>query len=431
MKTTGWKEIPFAEMTTESYEKLRQHLTWKNPQHTKLERLGYPTGNAPQLIQAWERGEGVFLVPRNFGNSRFEKEPEYQSVPVKWPKTTWTPRPHQIMPLKVLEEKKEGTIILPCGSGKSILTLLYLAKRGQRALVLVPTKTLVGQWVEYFNNVFNGKGGAKKITSKNWEAAEHLSVTTYQQIALHPLPEGFYEQFGVTVYDEIDVANAVQLSKAFPALNTERVGLTATKHREDKMDILGDLHIGPPIYENTQMPDSVKPNLWVKATGIFLNPSAPIAREITAASMHPAKQKLVFEYIRKATAKDRKVFVLCERIDQAEWYHRLAQEMKLESSLAHSKVKEKDRDFSKQIIFATNLLGRGFNRVDLDTLIVTGVYSYSGREFRQLLGRVQRVVEGKKHVIVIVLQDRHSMLAAKLRRIIDSTRDLIKEVFAL
>ena len=424
----NWKAIPRHLITSQDLARIEQALVLENPTWRKTMQLAYSTKGIPRWLKLWGEVNGNIMVPREFGNSKFPGTSHYLDRPVEWPTTSWAPRLHQKEPLAKLMEAKEGVLVLPCGFGKSIITLFFLEFLGQRALVLAPTKTVVKQWVTYFDEVFGGDGEARIATSKNWKAAKHLTVASYQQVALHPLPKEFHEQFGVVVYDEVDTANAVQLSKALPKFNCLRVGLTATKEREDKMDVLSDLHIGKVVYKSTKMDASVLPSIYVKDSGLHLPDGPPPVRMITINSLSGQKQEVVMDLVRKAAVKNRKIFVLCERIEQAENYYEAAMDEKLSCSLAHSKIKEGLRDYSKQIIFATNLLGRGFNLEELDTIIITGLFSYSGREFRQVLGRGQRLMKGKKKVIVVIVQDRGPMLRRKLDKVLRAAKELYTDV---
>ncbi len=424
----NWKEISMEALTVGDMRKIENSLLLENPAWLKRDRLGYSTKGTPRFIKCWGKKDSIVYVPRHFGNSKFPGAPYYLLHHVKWPETDWTPRPLQIDPFERLKKVKEGVVVLPCGFGKSIVALFFLQYLNQRALVLVPSRTLTKQWKDYFQEMFGTKSGVKIANSKDWKAGKYLTIATYQQVALHPLPEEFHKQFGVVIYDEIDVANAVQLSMALPKFNALRVGLTATKHRDDGMDVLSDLHVGPTVCNVTRMPDSVRPSIYVKDTGLVLRQSIDMPSAITEVSISADKEEQVLHLVRRALEKDRKVFVLCERIAQAENYHSTAREEGIDTSLAHAKLPKKDQDFSGKVIFATQMLGRGFNDEDLDTLIITGLFMYSPREFRQLLGRVQRVKEGKKRVVVVVMQDHHPILAYKLKDLLRSTNELYKEV---
>ena len=415
------KEIDKRGLDRATLETIRESLTLANPAWDKAMKRGQEPKGSPYLV-LYKEDKDCLLVPRHFGLSRFPlTDKRYTDRPITWPATNWMPRPHQVAPLQALCENKEGVVVLPCGSGKTVLTLLYLAWRGQRALAIAPSETVRDQWCEYFEVMFP-EGMSHIVGGKNWRTDSPLSAATLQLIALYPPPPEFFQQFGVVIFDEVDMANAAQLSQALTMFNTERIGLTATKTRDDKMDVLSDLHIGPTIHCQEDVPEALRAKIHIVKTKIWMHPKANLPREITRVSMREDKMNRVFQTIHSALAHKRKLFVLCERIEQAEMYHAHALAQGIDCTLAHSKTKKETRDYSRQVIFATNLIGRGFNCEELDTLLVTGIFIYSAREFKQLLGRLQRPAEKRRPTVVIYLDD-HSDLAGHLYHILAKTRN--------
>ena len=427
--TKEWKEIEKSILTDEQIQLIKNRLTIENPAYKKALKYqrATPEGMEPYITLFREDADKIY-VPRNWSNKTLKPIKQYNKSLVRWPDTKWELRDYQYAPYDELMVEKDGLICLPCGTGKSIITLFAARSIGQRTLVISPTKAVVKQWLDYFKDMFGDlPNGCKQLTSKDFLAADFLSSITLQQVALHPLPEWFTKQFGIVIYDEVDIANAAQLSKALPMFNCLRFGLTATKRREDQMDILSDLHIGPILFEMTRIEEAARPTIWIKNTGLFYNSAAPLPVSITAASKSPVKKEIIINYVQRALEKNRNIFVLCERIDQAEDYAATLEELfPGQIALAHSGTKTKD--YTKPVIVATNLLGRGFNKEDLDTLLVTGIFIYSVREFRQLLGRLQRRSAGKKRLMVIVLQDNSGLLDHKLKKILFENKDLYTEV---
>ena len=418
-----WKVIKKAGISRAVLEPNRTSLAIPNPVWAKqIKRGDTPKGNILSHIICYTEDQGSIYVPRYFSLSRFPLENrQYLDRPIKWPATKWKPRPEQLGPIQALRDHKEGVVVLPCGSGKTVLTLLYLGLRGQKALAVSPTETVRDQWCEYFEFMYL-EGWSHPVSGKNWKTDSPLSSVTLQQIALHPPPPEFFQQFGVVIFDEVDVANAAQLSQALRMFNAERIGLTATKARDDRMDVLTDLHIGPVIYRREDVPPELRANIYIVRTGFWMSTSANLPLEITRVSMLTEKMERVFSTLQRAIEKGRKICVLCERIEQAEMYYRHALKLEIDCTLAHSDIQKSKRDYSRQVIFATNLIGRGFNCEELDTILVTGIFSYSAREFKQLLGRLQRSAEKKRPTVVIYL-DRHPQLAGQLRKILAKTKD--------
>jgi len=151
---------------------------------------------------------------------------------------------------------ERGTVVLPTGSGKTLVAILAIAaaqgRHGRGACIMAPTRALVGQWFGQLADAF----GAERVGAYYGDEKEvrDLTVTTYH--SAFTLLERHGAQFDLLVLDEAhhlaDTASgdasawhdALRISPA-----ARRLGLTATypDGRDEGLQAL----VGPVVYRRT------------------------------------------------------------------------------------------------------------------------------------------------------------------------------------
>jgi len=150
-----------------------------------------------------------------------------------------------------------GTVVLPCGSGKTVIGIAIMARVGASTLVLAPNVAAVHQWID-------------EILDKTWVTEEligeysgdrkevrPITIATYQiliwrGVAGDELPHLrlFRERrWGLIVYDEVHLLPAPVFRVTAEIQAVRRLGLTATLVREDGRE--GDVFtlVGPKRYD--------------------------------------------------------------------------------------------------------------------------------------------------------------------------------------
>jgi len=144
---------------------------------------------------------------------------------------------------------RQGTVVLPTGSGKTLLGLQAIADAGVSALVVTPTIDLMNQWHATLTNAFGEQltdevgvlgGGSHDIGA--------LTVTTYD--SAYRYIDEYGDQFGLLVTDETHhLAAETHLQIPEMTLAPYRLGLTATYERSDGREALLEDRMGPVVYE--------------------------------------------------------------------------------------------------------------------------------------------------------------------------------------
>ena len=139
----------------------------------------------------------------------------------------------------------------PTGTGKTVIAA-YVAGGlyGRKTLILSHMLRLSQQWLETFRDILGvpeDRIGIVDGTRKDWRNKD-VVISTLQTIGLHPgsMPEEFYKEFGVVIFDEVHKAGAPHFCQAawqFPA--AIRIGLSATHERKDGAHKVIENFLGP------------------------------------------------------------------------------------------------------------------------------------------------------------------------------------------
>jgi DNA excision repair protein ERCC-3 len=139
------------------------------------------------------------------------------------------------------ERGGSGVIVLPCGSGKTVVGLAAMELVGETTLVLTTSRTSVAQWRREL---------CDKTTLRLDDVAEYtgdrkdtgpVTLTTYQILTWRADREGDFPHlelfrarpWGLIIYDEVHLLPAPVFRATAELQARRRLGLTATLVRED------------------------------------------------------------------------------------------------------------------------------------------------------------------------------------------------------
>jgi len=134
-----------------------------------------------------------------------------------------------------------GVIVLPCGSGKTIVGIAAMARIQKSTLILTTSVTAVKQWKREILDKTDVK--PEDIAEYTGDSKEigPVTVATYQIITYRPDKEDEFPHFkifnerdwGLIVYDEVHLLPAPVFRVTAQIQARRRLGLTATLVRED------------------------------------------------------------------------------------------------------------------------------------------------------------------------------------------------------
>ncbi|MES2615731.1 MAG: DEAD/DEAH box helicase family protein [Bdellovibrionota bacterium] len=361
------------------------------------------------------------------------------------------PRSHQTAALDAwLSKGSKGVVVLPTGSGKTILAILAIAQTGRPTLIHVPTIDLMHQWYQQLSKYFSIPigllgGGEKDIQT--------ITVSTYDSAVLSVPYRG--NQFGLLIFDECHHLPSEQMQySAISSIAPFRLGLTATPESNEVREkllyeICGNFCFQSHIH---QLAGGTLSSYEIITKQVELSEQEQhdyqTARQIYTTFLkdnhiefrHDNKAFAWNNFIRlthrtlagkeafKAYLVQKKIAQSSKNKTQAVWdifcnhpkeriliftqdnetAYNLGRQFFLPVLTHHTKVKEREhfltafRTGEYRILITSKVLNEG---VDVPEASVAIVFSGSGtvREHVQRLGRILRAKEGKKAVLYEII----------------------------
>jgi superfamily II DNA or RNA helicase len=317
-----------------------------------------------------------------------------------------------------LVEKREGILVAPPGSGKTVMGISILPLLGQPLLWLTHTDRLVKQTAERVDFFLPSLTDEDKgfIGAGKWNLGKLFTIALIQTLIRKP--EELYklrDLYGIVVLDEAHHCPAETFSAVISQLNPYYLyGLTATPYRRDKLEALMFQTLGNKaavitIDEVVKHGGIIMPKVIYKAIH-----SKPADTSNTASLMKnyivPNKKRngiIVGDVLREAL-KNNCCIVISDRKAHCEALYELIKMSWEKTGIATGKYSKKHVDEQVKrfedgeitVLVATfALLGEGFDVDKLNRAFIAMPFRAEAKA-EQLLGRIQRIADGKTDAIV-------------------------------
>jgi DNA excision repair protein ERCC-3 len=346
------------------------------------------------------------------------------------------------------EKGGSGVIVLPCGSGKTVIGLATMALVQTKTLILTPNISASRQWIREICDKTDLTIDQVKEYSGEVKEIGPVTVATYQILtqrkrakkAENEKPETELDDFsdeevkkelanfplfstqkwGLMIYDEVHLLPAPVFRLSTEMQATRRLGLTATLVREDHKETEVFSLIGPKKYDIPwrileaqgwiATADCNEIRIPMEAELKMKYALAPVREKITLASTNPEKTDIVERLLKYFDKPDDRVLIIGQYIDQLE---SLSKELGI--PLITGKTPNKDReklyaafrDGSLKNLMVSKVGNFAIDLPDANVLIqISGTFG-SRQEEAQRLGRVLRPKSdgGAAHFYSIVTQD--------------------------
>ncbi len=150
-----------------------------------------------------------------------------------------------------------GTIVLPCGAGKTVVGMAVMALLKTDTLILTTNVAAVHQWIDELKDKTDLPPDSVGEYTGDTKSVLPVTVATYQILTWRPSKEGPFPHFsifrerawGLIIYDEVHLLPAPVFRVTAELQAVRRLGLTATLVREDGAE--GDVFslVGPKRYD--------------------------------------------------------------------------------------------------------------------------------------------------------------------------------------
>ncbi len=316
-----------------------------------------------------------------------------------------------------------GIVVLPCGSGKTIIGMGTIARISNHTLVVTTNNVAVHQWRDELisktdidpTDIGEFTGMVKSI--------KPITITTYQMLTyrkskedkFHNLDLFTLQNWGLILYDEVHLLPAPVFRATVGIQAKRRMGLTATLVREDgKEDDVFAL-IGPKRYD---VPWKVLENKGFIAEAycteyrIAMDENTEMEYALAnkrgkfrIAAENQLKIKLVVELIENHF--DDQILVIGQYISQVE---KIAKDLDIPIITGKTKNEEREILYNKfrsgelKVLVVSKVANFAVDLPDASVLIqVSGTYG-SRQEEAQRLGRILRPKKKPSHFYTLVSQ---------------------------
>ena len=150
-----------------------------------------------------------------------------------------------------------GVIVLPCGSGKTIIGLGVMASVSSRTLIVATNNVSVNQWRDELIKKTNASSDQIGEFTGVIKEVKPITITTYQMLIyrrdrnepMKNLELFTLRDWGLIIYDEVHLLPAPVFRATTEIQARRRLGLTATLIREDGREDDVFALIGPKRYD--------------------------------------------------------------------------------------------------------------------------------------------------------------------------------------
>ena len=433
-------EIIVYEPTEDFMRWCDESLVLANPEFEKKSRMGLWTGNTPRKLFLYERRGSEYAVP--FGcfrelYRRYGSESSFKSRISPSERFSYQSNinlyPYQENAIQKLLEARNGILVMPCGSGKTMCGMEIIARLGLRTLWLTHTQDLLNQSLNCAKSVLSCDNSSYgTITGGKVNIGSGITFATVQTMSKLDLSR-YKDVWGCVVVDEAHHAvgtptKAGQFYKVLSALSCRyKFGLTATPKRADGMQRAMTALLGDIVYEvsredvaHTTCPVEVVtvetgyfPNLDMALSGDGTINYAGLVDDL----IHDERRTELVAAV--VNSLDGSSMVLGNRIEYLkQLQERFTGKSICLSALGSSKSAKKQRKDALialnsgtiDCIFATyQLAAEGLNCPNLE-YVVLATPEKDERIIMQSTGRVTRKSDGKTKGVVIDFEDCFGML---------------------
>nr|HPR32472.1 DEAD/DEAH box helicase family protein [Prolixibacteraceae bacterium] len=451
--------IPKEGCSQRALNQIKRLAAFKNPEFYKAQAMRLSTFNKPCIISCSEETADYLCLPRGCEFDLMELASKFK-INVEWHDKTNRGRHINVcfngelrgeQPLAIAKMKEQNYGVL-CGTtafGKTVAAIKLIAERKVNTLILVNRISLISQWktrIEEFltineslperstskkkkkQGLIGQYGGGKK------ELTGIIDIAVMQSLSRDGEVDECVKDYGMVIVDECHHVSAFSFELILKKIGAKYVyGLTATPTRKDGHHPIITMQCGPIRFrDDAKKQAKLRPfdHGIIPRFTLFRIPVSE-ERETTITGLYAAivddeirNQQIISDVI-QCYNNGRNCIILTERtahveLLSVELQKQIPEVISLSGNRSAKATHESLLLISNApidkplIIVATGrYIGEGFDEPRLDTLFLAMPISWKGT-LQQYAGRLHRLYEGKKEVIVYDYVDVHIGMLEKM-----------------
>lgn len=362
-------------------------------------------GAAPPSFKVFRKAKSGLCVPRYYAEAKLEGiiediRPEPNKIKISF-HGKLRDETYQNEAMARAIKAGHGILSLPCGFGKTTVSLAIACKLGYRTMIIVHKEFLANQWKERIKQ-FCPHASIGIVQQNKKEVDCDFIIAMLQSLSLKEYSFGDFDSIGTVIVDEAHHICAKVFSQSLFKLCPKHIfGLSATPNRKDGLTKVLNWFIGPTFF-SIERENQEHVNVYpIEFTCDRYEDPPPCTRYgklslptmITEVTEIPDRNSLILATLRDLLKTTRQILVLSDRRFHCEYLHQKFREM---SGLYMGGMKEDAllESSKKRIIFATfSQAHEGLDIPSLDTVILATPKS----DIVQSIGRVMRETHGKKN----------------------------------
>ena len=447
--------LPKRGCSERALSRVKRLAAFKNPDFFKAQAMRLPIWNKPRIIcTAWETGEYICL-PRGLESDltvllkdagvTVTIQDQAEAGRVIKVDFSGELREEQSKAAQALLSQPNGVLSATTAFGKTVTAAYLIADRKVNTLILVHTQALMSQWkaaLERFLQIDEalpempkGRGRRKErsVIGCLGGGKDHLSgiidIAIIGSLITDSEVKPLIRNYGMVIADECHHVPAVRFEMVLREVAARYVyGLTATPVRQDGHHPIIFQQCGPILHRVDAKEQAVVrgfSHILIPRFTRFRKPITapenwPITDVYAALAESKTRNDLILHDVSQALRQKRTPLVLTERIDHARTMTKALQEAFPDTQIfflsGQGTAKEKQNaltglrqfpsDKQLAIVATGKYVGEGFDEPRLDTLFITMPIAWKGT-VSQYAGRLHRIYEGKRDVIVHDYVDVH------------------------
>lgn len=243
------------ELTIEEQLSIKKNLT------IKPYTPGAPPGQV-NSFPAYRESDKKLYVPRYFGEEHFgapKQNKLSEGVDINVPfdgKLRPEQEPVVSTYLNHVANGGGALLELPCGFGKTSLSLYIASQLKKKTLVIVHKEFLMNQWIERIQQFLpNAKIGKIQGQVIDIEGKD-IVLGMLQSLSMKDYPSSLFDSFGLTIIDEVHhISSEVFSCALFKLVTKYMLGLSATMNRSDGTTKVFKMFLGDVVYKKERSKD--------------------------------------------------------------------------------------------------------------------------------------------------------------------------------